>query len=64
MERYLTEKQVSEFTGIPLPTLRNDRFYRRGFPYIKKGKSVRYSERDIVEFMEARRVPVSNPEPK
>jgi predicted DNA-binding transcriptional regulator AlpA len=54
--RYLTEKQVSEVTGIAVQTLRNWRQLRRGFPYSKVGRAVRYSTADVEEFMEVRRV--------
>lgn len=49
---YLNEKQVADITGISLSKLRNDRFFRRGMPYHKVGKSVRYSYNDIKQFME------------
>lgn len=53
---YLNETEVSQLTKRALSTLRNDRFYRRGIPYIKVGKSVRYSKEDVVNFMEARKI--------
>lgn len=49
---YLNEFQVSEMTGISLSKLRNDRFFRRGLPYHKIGKSVRYSYDEVKQFME------------
>jgi hypothetical protein len=55
-QRYLTETQVSEMIGRALPTLRNDRFLRRGIPYIKAGRSVRYSYVDVVDYMESRKI--------
>ena len=54
--KYLTDKQVSEITQIALSTLRNDRFLGQGIPYIKTGRSVRYSLTDVVNFMESYRV--------
>jgi len=56
--RYLTEQQVSELTGRALQTLRNDRFHRRGLPYHKIGRSVRYKLLDVLSVMESRRVDV------
>ncbi len=57
-QKYLTEVQVSEFTGIALSTLRNARFERRGIPYYKvnNGRSVRYKFIDVLEFMESGRI--------
>jgi len=56
MEKYLNEKEVAKMTSISVVTLRNNRCIKRGFPYIKVGKSVRYSYSDIVEYMENRKV--------
>lgn len=56
MNQYLNEKQVKEMTGRALSTLRNERFHRRGIPYIKIGRSVRYSREDVVTFMEQRKI--------
>ena len=56
--KYLKEKQVAEITGIAVQTLRNDRFYRRGISYVKKGRSVRYSTEDVHKFMQGHRVEV------
>ncbi len=56
---YLTETQVSKMTGIALSTLRNQRFERRGCPYLKIGmfgRSVRYKLSDVIDYMEARRI--------
>lgn len=57
--KYLNEREVSELTGLALPTLRNDRFLRRRLPYIKIGKAVRYSMDDVVAFMEAHKIRTS-----
>ena len=54
--KYITEKQVAEITSFGLQTLRNDRHLRRGLPYIKKGRSVRYALADVIEFMEKHRI--------
>ena len=54
--QYLTEKQVSEITGRALQTLRNERHLGRGIPYVKVGRSIRYSLEDVVEFMESRKI--------
>jgi predicted DNA-binding transcriptional regulator AlpA len=56
MNLYLNEKQVNEITGRALSSLRNDRFNRKGIPYSKIGRSVRYSEADVISFMEQRKI--------
>ena len=54
--RWLTEVEVSELTKLSLSTLRAHRFYRKGMPYSKVGRSVRYSLADVADFMESRRI--------
>jgi hypothetical protein len=52
---YLNEKEVHEITGRALSTLRNERFMRRGLPYLKiAGRSIRYRTGDVISFMEQR----------
>lgn len=50
--RLYTEAEVTKFTGIPVTTLRADRFKGQGLPYMKKGKSVRYRLSDIKAYIE------------
>jgi hypothetical protein len=54
--KYLNEKKVAEITSIGVQTLRNDRHLRRGLPYIKKGRTVRYSLADVINFMEEHKI--------
>jgi hypothetical protein len=54
--RYINEKEVSKITGRALSTLRNERALHKGIPYLKIGKSVRYSYGDVIEFMERHRI--------
>jgi hypothetical protein len=54
--RWRDEKWVHETTGIALATLRNDRSLGRGLPYYKIGKSVRYSEGEVLSYFQSRRV--------
>ena len=54
--RYIDEQEVARITGRALSTLRNERFQRRGIPYYKVGRSVRYSLGDVIEFMEKHRI--------
>jgi hypothetical protein len=53
---YLPEKEVSRITGRAMSTLRNERFNRKGIPYVKVGRSVRYSHEDVISFMENRKI--------
>jgi predicted DNA-binding transcriptional regulator AlpA len=54
---YLTETEVAAITGRAVSTLRNERFLRRGLPYLKIGKrSIRYKTSDVIAAMESRRI--------
>ena len=54
---YLNEKEVAAITGRAISTLRNERFMRKGLPYLKiGGRSIRYKNSDVVAFMEGRRI--------
>jgi hypothetical protein len=57
---YLTEGEVSEMVTKAKGTLRNDRFYGRGIPYIKYGRAVRYDLQDVIAFMERHRIEPRN----
>jgi predicted DNA-binding transcriptional regulator AlpA len=59
-KRYLTEKQVAAITGDSLSKLRNDRFLGRGIPYVKRDRSVRYDQDDVIAHMDSRKVRVAN----
>lgn len=54
--RYLNEVEVSKMTAIAVSTLRNQRFQGVGIPYIKIGRSVRYSLDDVVRYLNDRRI--------
>jgi hypothetical protein len=54
---YLNEKEVAAITGRAISTLRNERFMRKGLPYLKiAGRSVRYKTEDVISYMECRRI--------
>ncbi len=54
---YLNEKEVALITGRALSTLRNERFLRKGLPYLKvAGRSIRYKTEDVIKFMEGCRI--------
>ncbi len=58
--QFLTEKQVAAITGFSLSSLQKQRFYSRGIPYYKVGRSVRYLLREIEEFMNKHKVNLDN----
>jgi len=54
--RYINEREASRISGLSLPTLRNYRHLRKGPPYSKVGRAVRYNETDVVKFMESKKI--------
>jgi hypothetical protein len=58
--QYLTEVEVSRMTHFSVQTLRNNRFKRRGIPYHKIGKSIRYKLVDVINIMDSGRIEVSS----
>jgi hypothetical protein len=61
MKQYLKEISVSEITGLKLPTLRNHRHLRKGIPYIKAGRSIRYDPLDVESWMQKHRIDPEGP---
>jgi hypothetical protein len=56
--QYITESEVAALTRMAVSSLRNNRYLRRGIPYSKIGRSVRYKLADVVDFMERHTVSV------
>ncbi len=57
----LTPEKVAEITGLSIDTLAQWRSQRRGLPYLKIGRAVRYDPEDVQEYLEGCRVSVSDP---
>ncbi len=54
---YLNELEVAAITGRAVSTLRNERFTRKGLPYLKiGGRSIRYKTDDVISYMEGRKI--------
>jgi hypothetical protein len=49
IKRYIRDVELADLSGIPLPTLRWDRQYKRQLPFIKIGRSVYYDTATIFE---------------
>jgi len=54
-------KQVSELTGLSTETLAQWRSQRRGIPYLKIGRAIRYDPADVQQYLAGCRVSVSDP---
>lgn len=57
----LTPEKVAEITGLSIDTLAQWRSQRRGLPYLKIGRAVRYDPADVQSYLEGCRVSVSDP---
>ena len=57
----LSAGQVAELTGLALDTLAQWRSQRRGIPYLKIGRAVRYDVSDVQAYLRGCRVSVSDP---
>jgi predicted DNA-binding transcriptional regulator AlpA len=51
--RALTEQEVSAIVGKTVRTLQDDRLHRRGVPFRKIGRSVRYLEHEVIAWLNA-----------
>ena len=57
MNKLVTERVVSDLTGIALSTLRNARHAGYGMPYHKlMNRAVRYSLEDVENYVKGRRI--------
>jgi len=50
-KEFMNEYEAAEWTGFPVQTLRNNRWLGKGLPYIKFGRTVRYSRQDVLNFL-------------
>lgn len=55
----LTSDQVAAITGLSKETLAQWRSQRRGIPYLKVGRAVRYDPADVQQYLAGCRVFVS-----
>jgi predicted DNA-binding transcriptional regulator AlpA len=51
--KLLNQKQVAEIIGFSEAWLERKRWEGNGIPYRKLGRSVRYDERDVADWIEA-----------
>jgi excisionase family DNA binding protein len=55
-KQFITDNEVAILTGLSLQTLRNWRHQKKGFPYVKVGRSVRYAIIDVEAYMENNKI--------
>ncbi len=55
----LTAEEVSKLTGLSVETLAQWRSQKRNIPYLKIGRLIRYSQRDVQVWLDSCRVSVN-----
>ncbi len=58
----LTAEEVAAMTGLCIETLAQWRSQKRGIPYLKLGRAVRYDPEDVQAYLQGCRVSVSDPQ--
>jgi predicted DNA-binding transcriptional regulator AlpA len=53
--RFVEERAVAELLGVSVALLRKWRLFRNGPPYHKVGRLVRYSSKEVLEWLHSRR---------
>ena len=61
LKKSLTAEDVADITGLSHETLAQWRLQKRGIPYLKIGRVVRYDPTEIHDYLEGCRVSVSDP---
>ena len=56
MQKLVSEKIVSDITGLALSTLRNARHVGQGIPYHKMSRAVRYDLKDVSDYIGKHRI--------
>lgn len=56
MKGLMTEREVSEYTGIKVKTLQSHRLQKRGLPYYKIEKMVRYKLSEVKAWLKRNKV--------
>ena len=59
-DKFLKEPEVAQILNCSVQTLRNNRHPRRGMPYIKNGRAILYSLKDIHTYLNERKIFVEN----
>lgn len=55
-KRFIDEKETAKLLNVSIFTLRGQRHARRGLPFYKFGRSVRYKLSEVLNYMDSLRV--------
>jgi predicted DNA-binding transcriptional regulator AlpA len=56
MNKVVNDQESAEMLGVAPQTLRNWRSLRKGPPYLKVGRAVRYRQEDLIAYLDKRRI--------
>ena len=56
ISKVVNEHVAAKVTGKSVQTLRNERHLRKGCPYLKLGRSVRYRLDDLIAYLDKHRI--------
>ncbi|OCB21290.1 hypothetical protein A5674_03230 [Mycobacterium malmoense] len=51
-----TARQLADFLGTTEASLAQDRYLRRGVPYTRVGRRIRYLREDVMKYLQANRI--------
>ncbi|AXO25809.1 helix-turn-helix domain-containing protein [Mycobacterium avium subsp. hominissuis] len=51
-----TARQLADFLGTTEASLAQDRYLRRGVPYTRVGRRIRYLREDVLKYLQANRI--------
>lgn len=49
----MTTAEVADFVRASKESLNQDRYLRRGMPYVRIGRKIRYRREDVLRYLEA-----------
>ena len=56
MQKFLTKKELAEYLGLSIFTIDSWVSERREIPYIKMGKRVMFDLKDVIEWIERKKI--------
>jgi excisionase family DNA binding protein len=56
LDELLTPGEAAEYLGTTAAVLAQDRYQRRGLPYVRLGRRIRYRAKDIAAYIDANTV--------
>ena len=57
--KWITEREYAEISGKALPTIRNQRSMKKGCPFYRHGRAIRYRLDEVLMHCESGRVEVA-----